>query len=402
MDTNEDRWTANGARGHNESQPRARRLALGYKYVAATRLYTRLRPFHLSRITSHLPFAVPIRLNSRFWSLFSGQHEASCEASRDVFSGRFSVCPVMSPLTRRATITDVARAAQVSIQTVSAVFHNKPGISDPTRQRVRQIIEQLHFEPNGLASSLRAQRSLTIGVLIPSITNPFFPDFVRGIEDAAHLNRYSIFLCNSDQHQSKETEYLQLLRRHNVAGYIVAYDLNNLEVEKILVQLAVRHTPVVTFGSRQAHKRISVLETDNEEGSFRITSHLIELGHRRIGMIQPPDRGHVNLLRTRGYLRALKKARIAIKNEYLVPGGFDIADGTKGIERLMALATPPTAVVAANDLVAIGAITALKRMGKRVPDDVSIAGYDNIQMSELIDPPITTISQPTYQMGKSA
>jgi LacI family transcriptional regulator len=308
----------------------------------------------------------------------------------------------MPPLSRRATIMDVARAAQVSIQTVSAVFHNKPGISDPTRQRVRQIIERLHFEPNGLASSLRAQRSLTIGVLIPSITNPFFPDFVRGIEDTAHQNRYSIFLCNSDQQQSKETEYLQLLRRHNVAGYIVAYDLNNLAVEKILVQLALRHTPVVTFGSRQAHKRISVLETDNEEGSFRITSHLIELGHRRIGMIQPPDRGHVNLLRTRGYLRALKKARVTAKNKYLVPGGFDIADGSSGIHRLMALTPPPTAVVTANDLVAIGAITALKRMGKRVPDDVSVAGYDNIQMSELIDPPITTISQPTYQMGKSA
>jgi LacI family transcriptional regulator len=308
----------------------------------------------------------------------------------------------MPPLPRRATITDVARAAQVSIQTVSAVFHNKPGISDPTRQRVRQMIERLHFEPNGLASSLRAQRSLTIGVLIPSITNPFFPDFVRGIEDTAHLNRYSIFLCNSDQDQSKETEYLQLLRRHNVAGYIVAYDLNNLEVEKILVQLALRHTPVVTFGSRQAHKRISLLDTDNEEGSFRITSHLIELGHRRIGMIQPPNRGHVNQLRTEGYFRALKKARIPIKNEYLVPGGFEIADGVRGIERLMAAEMPPTAVVAANDLVAIGAMTALKRMGKRIPDDVSIAGYDNIQMSELVEPPITTISQPTYQMGKSA
>lgn len=310
--------------------------------------------------------------------------------------------PFMPPLSRRATITDVAREARVSIQTVSAVFHNKPGISDPTRQRVRQIIERLHFEPNGLASSLRAQRSLTVGVLIPSITNPFFPDFVRGIEDTAHLNRYSIFLCNSDQHHDKETEYLQLLRRHNVAGYIVAYDLNNLEVEKILIQLALRHTPVVTFGSRQAHKRISVLETDNEEGSFQITSHLIELGHRQIAMIRPPERGRVNVDRTRGFLRALKKARITVKEEYLVPGGFDIADGTNGIQRLMALATPPSAVVAANDLVAIGAIAALKRMGKRVPDDVSIAGYDNIQMSELIDPPITTISQPTYLMGKKA
>src|ERR1700751_6232707 len=111
----------------------------------------------------------------------------------------------MPPVTPPPTITDVARAAQVSIQTVSAVFHNKPGISDPTRQRVRQIIERLHFEPNGLASSLRAQRSLTIGVLIPSLTNPFFAAFVHAIEDAAPLNRYSIFLCNSDQHQSKET-----------------------------------------------------------------------------------------------------------------------------------------------------------------------------------------------------
>jgi LacI family transcriptional regulator len=308
----------------------------------------------------------------------------------------------MPPLSRRATITDVARAAQVSIQTVSAVFHNKPGISDPTRQRVRQVIERLHFEPNGLASSLRAQRSSTIGVLIPSITNPFFPDFVRGIEDSAHFQRYSIFLCNSDQDPSKETQYLQLLRRHNVAGYIVAYDLNNLEVEKILVQLSLLHTPVVTFGSQQVHKRITVLETDDEDGSFRITSHLIELGHRRIGLIQAPLRGRVNELRTKGYLRALKKGRIPVKNEYLVPGGFEIANGTKGIEQLMVLASPPTAVVAANDLVAIGAITALKRLGKRVPEDISVVGYDNIQMSELVDPPVTTISQPTYQMGKRA
>jgi LacI family transcriptional regulator len=97
---------------------------------------------------------------------------------------------------RRTTITDVARAAEVSIQTVSAVFHNKPGISDQTRERVRRIIKRLHFEPNALASSLRAQRSLTVGVLIPTITNPFFPDFVRGIEDTAHLHHYSVFLCN--------------------------------------------------------------------------------------------------------------------------------------------------------------------------------------------------------------
>src|SRR6266853_3616431 len=120
---------------------------------------------------------------------------------------------VMPPLTRRTTITDVARAANVSIQTVSAVFHGKPGISEPTRDRVRRVITRLHYEPNGLASSLRAQRSLTVGVVIPTITNPFFPDFIRGIEDEAHRNGYSVFLCNSDEDQKKETHYLQLLRR---------------------------------------------------------------------------------------------------------------------------------------------------------------------------------------------
>jgi LacI family transcriptional regulator, galactose operon repressor len=308
----------------------------------------------------------------------------------------------MANVSRRTTITDVARSARVSIQTVSAVFHDKPGISEPTRERVRRIIQRLHYEPNGLASSLRAQRSLTVGVLIPSITNPFFPDFVRGIEDVAHLHRYSVFLCNSDQDQEKETQYLQLLRRHDVAGYVVAYDLSNLEVEKILTQLSARQTPIVTFGSRQRHAKVNVIEADDEDGSFRITSHLIKLGHRRIALIQAPAKGTVNLNRTRGYIRALKNARIRVNDSYIVPGGFTVPDGQRGTEQLMAVSPAPTAVVAANDLVAIGAISALKRLGKQVPGDVSVVGFDNIQMSELVDPPLTTISQPTYEMGKRA
>jgi LacI family transcriptional regulator len=308
----------------------------------------------------------------------------------------------MSSVSRRTTITDVARTAQVSIQTVSAVFHNKPGISDPTRQRVQRIIQQLHYEPNGLASSLRARRSLTVGILVPSITNPFFPDFVRGIEDIAHLNRYSAFLCNSDQDKAKEIQYLQLLRRHNVSGYVLAYDLNNREIEKILEQLAAQRTPVVAFGSRQTNKKINVIKTKDEDGSYQATTHLIELGHRRIGVIQAPADGIVNQNRTRGYLRALTNAGIRVLNSYLVPGGFTTFDGQRGAELLMSVSPAPTAIVAANDLVAIGAIAVLKRMGKRIPHDVSVIGYDNIQISELVDPPLTTISQPTYEMGKRA
>jgi DNA-binding LacI/PurR family transcriptional regulator len=241
-----------------------------------------------------------------------------------------------------------------------------------------------------------------VGVVIPTITNPFFPDFIRGIEDEAHRNGYSVFLCNSDEHQPKETQYLQLLRRHNVAGYIVAYDLRNLDVESILAQLSARQTPVVTFGSRQMHEKVTVLKTNDEGGSLRITSHLIDLGHRRIGLIQAPDGGSVCLNRTRGYLRALEHAGVPVNRDYIVPGGFSVADGQLGSGRLMSLPLPPTAIVAANDLVAIGAISAVKQLGKKVPDDVSVVGFDNIQMSGLVDPPLTTISQPTYEMGKRA
>jgi DNA-binding LacI/PurR family transcriptional regulator len=150
------------------------------------------------------------------------------------------------------------------------------------------------------------------------------------------------------------------------------------------------------------HEKVTVLKTNDEDGSLRITSYLIELGHRRIGLIQAPDGGSVCLNRTRGYLRALERAKIPVHRDYIVAGGFSVADGQRGIERLLCLASPPTAIVAANDLVAIGAISALKQLGKKVPQDVSVVGFDNIQMSALVDPPLTTISQPTYEMGKRA
>jgi DNA-binding LacI/PurR family transcriptional regulator len=159
---------------------------------------------------------------------------------------------------------------------------------------------------------------------------------------------------------------------------------------------------VVAFGSRQTNKKINIIKTNDEDGSFRATSHLIDLGHRRIGLIQAPAGGIVNQNRTGGYIRALTGAGIGVRTDYIVPGGFSTSDGQRAAEVLMSLSPAPTAIVAANDLVAIGAITVLKRLGKRVPRDVSVTGYDNIQMSEIFDPPLTTISQPTYEMGKRA
>jgi LacI family transcriptional regulator len=302
----------------------------------------------------------------------------------------------------RITMNDVAKLANVSIQTVSAVINDKPGITEPTRFRVRAAIAQLDYHPNFLASSLRAQRSFTIGVLIPSITNPFFPEFVRGIEDVAQKHGYALFLCNSDDDPQKATAYLQLLRKHRIAGLIAAFQPRDPEAHSVLQSLLAHHVPVVLMGSRQPHERIVTVTEDDEHGTFLVTSHLLDLGHRRIGMIMPPTGSEVEKNRVTGFLKAHASRSIEVAPELLVPGGFDVPDGQRGVSALMQLPKPPTAIVAANDLVAIGSLNTLRHMNKRVPEEMAVVGYDNIRMAELFHPSITTIAQPLYEMGETA
>lgn len=305
-------------------------------------------------------------------------------------------------IARRVTMSDVAKVANVSIQTVSAVINDKPGITQHTRVRVREAIARLDYHPNFLASSLRAQRSFTVGVLIPSITNPFFPEFVRGIEDVAQKQGYSLFLCNSDDDEQKEVSYIQLLRRHRIAGLIAAFQPHKPEGKNVLKSLVSHRVPVVLMGSRRPDKKIVSLAVDDVQGTFLATSHLLDLGHRRIGMITPPVGSDVEANRVAGFLKAHRERGITLDRDLLVCGGFDASDGRRGATELVRLRKPPTAIVAANDLVAIGAMNALRHLNKRVPEDVAIVGYDNISMAGLFNPPITTIAQPLYRMGESA
>jgi LacI family transcriptional regulator len=302
--------------------------------------------------------------------------------------------------TRKTTITDVARVANVSIQTVSAVVNRKPGISDPTRDRVLQAIERLQYRPNGIASSLRAQKSHTIGVVIPTITNPFFPEFVRGAEDAASEKGYSIFLCNADEDTEKEIQYLRLLQRHRVAGILVSYVSSPATSESVLTELASHHLPIACLGTAQPGQGIVSLRVNESEITRVAAQHLLELGHRRIGFVTPPPSKNIAQMRIEGFKKAFVEAGLPVRPEYLVDGGFDLQDGIRGAGQLLSLRYPPTAVVAANDLVAIGVISNLKKQGYRVPADVSVVGIDDIQMASLLDPPLTTISQPIYEMGR--
>src|SRR6476469_3747465 len=186
---------------------------------------------------------------------------------------------VHSPSSRRkVTITDVARLAEVSIQTVSAVVNRKPGISEPTTNRVLRAIENLNYRPNGIASSLRAQKSHTIGVVIPTITNPFFPEFVRGAEDAASAKGYSIFLCNADEDTEKEIQYLRLLQRHRVAGILVSYVSSPATSESALAELAAHHLPIACLGTAPPGQGIVSLRVDESEITRVAVQHLLKLG----------------------------------------------------------------------------------------------------------------------------
>jgi LacI family transcriptional regulator len=308
------------------------------------------------------------------------------------------------PRRLKLTMDDIARAAQVSKQTVSAVVNNKSGISEKTRARIRKIMTRLDYQPNLLAGSLRGQGSFTIGVVIPSITNPFYPELVRGIEDEAQRNGYSLFLCNSDENPKKELNYVHLLRRHRITGLIAATAKVHPGWTEVLQKLAAQGVPVVVVGSDYPpSERLVQIACDDVDGFVKATTHLLDLGHERIGMIVPPKyKPNTESLRVTGFLRAHTLRGKEVPSELLVPGGWHVKEGQDGAAHLMELPVPPTAIVAANDMAAIGAITKLKELNQRVPEDVAVVGYDNIAIAEWYDPALTTIDQPHYQMGERA
>jgi LacI family transcriptional regulator len=298
---------------------------------------------------------------------------------------------------------DVARAARVSKQTVSAVINNKSGISEKTRIRVREIIARLDYQPNLLAGSLRAQRSFTVGVVIPSITNPFYPELVRGIEDEAQRQGYSVFLCNADENSEKEIQYLDLLRRHRIAGLIAATIRVNKAWTEALKSLAAHGVPVVFVPStHNLGDQVVCITVDDEVGFMRATDHLLDLGHERIGMIAPPLDSRKQSPRISGFLKAQARRGKKVSPEFIVAGGWHVADGQQSAARLLQLSRPPTAIVAPNDMAAIGAIIKIKELGRRVPEDIAVVGYDNIAIAEWYDPALTTVDQPHYRMGQRA
>lgn len=297
------------------------------------------------------------------------------------------------------TIRDVAARANVSVTTVSRVLNNKPDVSEATKRRVKKAIEELGYKPSGLARGLVLQKTNSIGLIIPDISNPFFPAIVKGIERRAKELGYSLLLCTTDNDKQEETEALALLRSKQVDGIILSFSLQSQEA---LLELEKQGFPIVQIDRQVKKSGYPAVTIDNQKSAFKATEFLINQGHTKIGHVT----GHLNvetaLQRLDGFRLALKKHGVEYREDWVLPGDFGRETGKACMERFIAMSERPTAIFFANDLMAFGAYEAIFNHGLNIPEDFSIIGHDNIDVASVIKPGLTTMEQPQYRLGQIA
>lgn len=296
------------------------------------------------------------------------------------------------------TIKKIAELAGVSTATVSKILNGKDQyISEATRQRVLDIVEKEGYIPNGIAKSLRMKNTKTIGIIMPDVMNLFFSELARGAEDAAERKGYSVILCNSDNRESKEEKYIQILQEKMVDGIILTTSesskCKSLERCNIPVVLVDRDIDVKS--------QVGRITVNNEEGAFTATNYLIEKGCKNIGFISSNKRNKPSAERLNGYKKALKKNGIKFNKEITYFNSFKTETGYLGALSILEKCKID-GIFCGNDMIAIGAIKALKEKEISVPEDIKIIGFDNISVCDFIDPPLTTIKQPIYEIGECA
>lgn len=299
----------------------------------------------------------------------------------------------------RVTIADVAREAGVSLMTVSRVMNDKGDVSDDTRQRVLAVVERMDYRPSGIARSLVTQRTGTIGLVVPDISNPFFADVARGVADAAYQEDYSVFLCSSDEDPERELEFVAALEEKRVDGLIVCS--SRLSADDLASALA-RHTHVVLINRRASASGAGAVLADDEAGARMILEHFVGSGHRTIAFLAGPAASYSGMARLRGYRSVLEAAGVAYQPDLVMPCTPTAEGGSEAAKVLLARRPDITALFCYNDLVAVGALRTCTRLALKVPDQIAIAGFDDIIIAELVNPPLTTCRVPRYDIGLQA
>ena len=297
-----------------------------------------------------------------------------------------------------STLLDVARHAGVSASTVSRILNGTAKVSDEKRLAVTAAIEKMHFAPNQMAQGLKKGRSMTIGIVVQDISSPFFDETLRGVDDGLKGTGFASVIVSGHWNADEEKDRIRLLLARKVDGIIL---LSGRLDDRAILQFAGQR-PIVSTG-RALHTRSALgFKLDNEQGAWLAVRHLVDLGHRRIAYVTGPANNNDADERLAGYRRALHDAGIAFDPALVTAGDFHEAGGLAAIERLFDSGQAFTAIFAANDLSAYGVRLSLYRKAIRVPEDISLVGFDDLPGSAYTTPPLTTIRQPLYDMGRIA
>ncbi len=300
-----------------------------------------------------------------------------------------------------ANMKDIAKIARVSLGTVSHVLNNSANVRSPLRKRVLEAVQAAGYQPSQLARGLRRDKTNVIGMVIPDITNPFFPGVVRGAEDIAFSNGYRLVLCNTDNDHSKELVHLNELRTYLPAGLIVIpSNFSDLTAQAESYRRV--GTGVVCVDRLPRNWAGDSVTANNEEGAVNATRHLIQMGHKRLAMIFGPLHLTNSRERLNGFKRAIREAKIHIAAEYLQETTFDKHGGYSKTLLLLRMIPRPTAIFAGNDMIALGALRAIREAGLGCPEDISLMGFDDLDLAEATHPPLSSVSQSGYQLGTTA
>lgn len=302
---------------------------------------------------------------------------------------------------RPATIRQIAEKAGVSTATVSHVMNNTRFVSDAVRRRVQQAVDELGYTPNTLARSLRASHSATIGLIAPNIANPFFAEMARGVQKAVAGQGYSVIIASSDRNLEHEISTTRMLLARQVDGIIFASSWDSSDMAHIQLALA-RSTAVLFFDRQTFNLPVDTIGGDNFTGGRMAGEYLLHLGHRRLACIAGIPQKTPNAERATGFLQAANLAGIPSSSVPILRADFDLEGGYQAALKLLQSSQKPTGLFACNDLMALGAMRAALSLGIRVPEELSIIGFDNLDIAQYANPPLTTIDHRAELLGNRA
>lgn len=293
-------------------------------------------------------------------------------------------------------IRQIAKKAGVSVATVSRVQNHPETVAQATREKVQAIIDECNYTPNWFARGMNLGKAETIGIIVPDILNPSYMEIIKGIEDIMSESGYITLICDGSCNAQKEEESIDKLLKRNTDGLII---ISSSISKKKLLSIKSKGIPIVSIGESNAGKEIDTVKIDYEKASYKATKHLIDIGYEKIAIINGPKENRENILRLEGFKRALESENIKIDKNYILNSEVSLDEGYLLAKKLLKLKNPPRAVFATNDIFAFSVMAALRDSNIKVPEEVAVIGFDNINLSRMIESKLTTVINPLHKQG---